>query len=85
MACKPNFDLGRKSETTTTFTFTLSSLFINSIVSLREKEKKNIPSALMLSLVVSLSLTNLGVDLDLAVRRDQEIFSVCLFDRGHCL
>lgn len=25
------------------------------------------------------------MDLDLAVRRrDQEIFSVCLFDRGHC-
>lgn len=34
---------------------------------------------------ISLVFTNLGVDLDLAVRRDQEIFSVCLFDRGHCL
>lgn len=34
-----------------------------------------------------MNLTSLGIDLDLAVRgrRDEDIFSVCLFDRAYCL
>lgn len=38
-------------------------------------------------LVLSRILSSFGIDLDLAVkrRRIEEIFSVCLFDRVHCL